>query len=236
MKSERRELLLFLLVFAAALTVRLLGLGKGLWLDELTSIEIVTTRTWHEMLGFLRHDLHPPLYFVLLKPWAALGSGEPFLRLFSVALNMIMLALIGIWLRAVSVRAAATGCALAAFLPVMIRFGQEIRPYSLLLLATAFTFCAVARAAAELDRPGYLAAAALRDEAAGAQRALRVDLVLMTSTDEMIMPELVWTRAAIQDDFARLFGAPVGTETLDRVEHIEYPALRSGSAKPSDRL
>lgn len=148
-KTPWREICSLSLILVSALILALPGMGKGLWLDELTTVEIVSRDTLGNMLGFLRHDLHPPLYFVLLRPWAALSTAEPFLRLFSLILNLATLSLIWIWIRrgTSSGGAAIIAGTLAAFLPVFIRFGQEIRPYSLLLFATAFTFFAASRSA-----------------------------------------------------------------------------------------
>jgi hypothetical protein len=56
------------------------GAGKSLWLDEAYSV-LVAKQNFSEMLASLRHDAHPPLYYLLLSTWTKLfGDGEIALR------------------------------------------------------------------------------------------------------------------------------------------------------------
>src|SRR5258705_3967471 len=56
------------------------GAGKSLWLDEAYSV-LVAKQHFSEMLVSLRHDTHPPLYYLLLSIWTKLfGDVEIALR------------------------------------------------------------------------------------------------------------------------------------------------------------
>jgi uncharacterized membrane protein len=62
---------LALIILAAAVLLRFWGLGdKNLWLDEAASWVVVTS-DWPEFWRVVKLDIHPPLYYLLLKGWVA---------------------------------------------------------------------------------------------------------------------------------------------------------------------
>ena len=71
--NPRTYAVLAVLVVLSALALRLIGLSKGIWLDEWLSIR---TSGSADLMGALRSYDHPPLYFVLLRAWSILGSDE----------------------------------------------------------------------------------------------------------------------------------------------------------------
>lgn len=120
-----------------ALGMRLLGLTKGIWLDEYASIALA----FHE--DFFRDQRifdHPPLYFFLLRVWSSFNTSEAFLRLPSVAFGIGTLIVLMQWVRRYSWFGSVLVGIVGATLPMMLRYSQEIRQYSLLLLATALAF------------------------------------------------------------------------------------------------
>lgn len=127
----------FIAILSLATTLRLLGLNKGIWLDEASSIDLITRV---DFLAGLRNYDHPPLYFVLLRLWATINTSEPFLRLLSVGLSLGMIITVMGWLRQYSDIASLLGGFLCATLPVMLEYAHEIRNYALLLWGTAFVF------------------------------------------------------------------------------------------------
>jgi 4-amino-4-deoxy-L-arabinose transferase-like glycosyltransferase len=129
-----------LTLLAAAL--RLYGLGQqSLWTDEAHTIMVAgiprspAVPPWHPR--DLLHVTQGPLFMGLAHYWARLvGTGEAALRLlpalFSIATVPLFLALAG---RLCGRRAAGFGGLLLAVSPFHVWYGQELRGYSLLMLA-----------------------------------------------------------------------------------------------------
>ena len=96
---------------------------------------------WGEMFELLARDNHPPLYFLLLRGWAAaFGQSDLALRSFSLVADLgtvVLVYLLGkkLWNEEVGLLA----MAIAAFSPPLIMYAQEARMYSL-------TTCLVAAA------------------------------------------------------------------------------------------
>jgi hypothetical protein len=110
-----------------------------LWFDEIFSVH-AARHTWGGLWRFAAADLiHPPLFYALLKLWTTAG-GESllWLRLFP-ALTSIA-ALVPLLLLARELRLGTQGTTLALLLLAsngyLIKYAQELRMYSLLLLLT----------------------------------------------------------------------------------------------------
>ncbi len=110
-----------------------------LWFDEIFSVH-AARHTWGGLLRFVAADLiHPPLFYALLKLWTAAG-GESllWLRLFPVLTSIA--ALVPLLLLARELRLGTQGATLALLLAAsngyLIKYAQELRMYSLLLLLT----------------------------------------------------------------------------------------------------
>jgi len=155
---ERHHRLLFYAVLLFALALRLLGLSKGIWLDEFSTLDLIASE---DLLRALQAYDHPPLYFVLIKLWSTIHGGEPFVRLLSVLFEVLTVAIIMIWIRRYSLPASLLSGLACAAMPEMLRFSQEIRGYSLLLLASAIAFYFASRIAFAPGRlVGYAGVAA----------------------------------------------------------------------------
>lgn len=120
-----------------ALAVRLCGLNKSIWTDEGSTLAVLHSAN---LLEALRNYDHPPLYFLLLKAWSVVSSADPFLRLFSVLLSAATVPVVMRWIAYYDCTAAILAGLCVALMPGMLASGHEIRGYSLLLLATAFSF------------------------------------------------------------------------------------------------
>lgn len=106
-----------------------------LWLDETLSANIATLGTG-DLLDALRHDGHPPLYYLLLHGWMALaGDGDVALRVLSGLLSVAALPLAYVAGRR---RGGRTGglavLLLVAVAPWSLRYATEVRMYSLVFL------------------------------------------------------------------------------------------------------
>ena len=139
-------------IVGAALCLRILGLNKGLWMDETYSVLTISADTLRAMLRTMRWGNQPPLYYVVLRFWSMLSTDEVMLRLLSVVLSLAVILIVMYLMKRYSPSAALfSGLVLAAF-PLVLRYSQEIRPYGLLLLATALAFCFASQIIAQPER------------------------------------------------------------------------------------
>jgi uncharacterized membrane protein len=64
--------------------------AQELWLDE-TYTSFVISLPLPEMINYILHDVHPPIYFLLLKSWASIFGYTPYsLRIFSLVLSCLV--------------------------------------------------------------------------------------------------------------------------------------------------
>jgi len=128
-------LILLLGLFAGARLWRLTA--ACLWFDEVFSIH-AARYGWAQMLRFVAADaVHPPLFYALLKVWIGIG-GESllWLRLLPVIISIACVVPFLLLCRELRLEAAETRLALLlmAVNGYLIKYAQEVRMYSLLLL------------------------------------------------------------------------------------------------------
>ncbi len=121
-------------ILALALVVRFYGLtSAAIWGDEGSSL-LLSQYAAADLWFHAAHDVHPPLYFFLLRGWIELfGDGIWSIRSMSAIPGVVVVGL-GIWLtRELSTfRAAVLAGVLLALFPSAVRYSQEVRMYSLL--------------------------------------------------------------------------------------------------------
>ncbi len=111
--------------------------ARTLWGDELFSLR-VADRGWIDLVrAAVRDVVHPPLFYILLKIWISIGGERPvWLRslpvLFSV-LSLIPTVLLS-WALGLSRKAFRLSLLLIACSGFLVRYGHELRMYSLLQL------------------------------------------------------------------------------------------------------
>jgi len=137
MHSERFYYWVAAGIVCASIGIRLIGLNRGMWLDEYSSLKVVLSQ---DFIGQLRAYDHPPLYYILLRLWHFICGSEEFLRLLSVIFGICTVIAIMKWMKSYSKLSSLLSGILCAVLPIMTRYSQEIRDYSLLLFATALSF------------------------------------------------------------------------------------------------
>ncbi len=115
---------------AIGLGLRLLNLTDSLWLDEAGSLSRASAS---DFWTAARSDVHPPLYFLLLRLGLKFTHSFAILRLFSVLCGVGLIALVLVLFRRKPVAATVLGVFVAG-LPELVRHSQELRPYSLLFL------------------------------------------------------------------------------------------------------
>ncbi|AZD45611.1 glycosyltransferase family 39 protein [Pseudomonas chlororaphis] len=121
-------------ILLLAATTRFYDLtAAAIWGDEGSSL-LLSRYGLSDLWVHAAHDVHPPLYFMLLRGWIALfGDGIFAIRSFSAWPGIVCVGL-GVWLVAQisSRRAAILAGFLLALLPTAVRYSQEVRMYALL--------------------------------------------------------------------------------------------------------
>jgi 4-amino-4-deoxy-L-arabinose transferase-like glycosyltransferase len=139
---ESRALLVLLAIMLLGAVLRFYGLGfQSLWSDELASWDISTRETISQVIGGVRGDDHPPLYFLILRfaQWI-FGDSEWALRLPSAFAGWLCIP--AIYLLGKRLYSEREGIVAALFLAVFwapIYFSQEARVYSMLILLSILT-------------------------------------------------------------------------------------------------
>ncbi len=138
---------------------------QPLWWDEGYSV-FFATESLAEMLSLTAQDIHPPLYYALLRFWILLfDSARPAVdRLLSVYTGVLAVPLLAILAYALTRRApvAVFSALLLAINPLHVYYSQEVRMYSLaLLLGLLSTYTLYKwRETAEVEPPQRLRLAA----------------------------------------------------------------------------
>lgn len=151
-----RETLLFtVLAFALSLLVRLPTLGKqSLWYDEVLTANVVAS-DWGAAIADRLQNGHFPTYFLLLKAMGLAGASDAMLRLPSAVFGSLAAALFTvIALRLGGRLAALASTLLFAFAPNLFYYGQEARPYGLMLFALGIASLAQIALLENRGRPG----------------------------------------------------------------------------------
>ncbi len=119
-------------------------LVREFWFDEAYSGNVVRM-PWREMFAMLQRDIHPPLYYMLLKLWGTMfGFGDIALRSFSVFIYAGFLATLFVLLKKITNNLPFALLSLVFFAanPFVLQYAQEARMYMLLafLVLLAFLF------------------------------------------------------------------------------------------------
>ena len=148
--------MIILLITLLGLVLRLILSGQSLWLDEAASV-VIASQSVGTLLQSLVGDFHPPLYYLLLKPWITIaGQTEWLLRLPGILIGTLTIPALFMLVKTIfnprgRVALAADPWGLrfklahlaALFLalnPLHIYYSQELRMYSLSALLAVLTW------------------------------------------------------------------------------------------------
>ncbi len=116
-----------------------------LWYDELFSLGVAELPSGDSLRRIIADHTNPPLFYVLLKGWMALGGdSDHWVRLLPCLLAMLLGAAL-VWLARevhVGARAGMLAVALAAASPLSVDLANEVRGYSLLALMACLSLAA----------------------------------------------------------------------------------------------
>ncbi|MGH7788747.1 MAG: hypothetical protein ACRERC_17890 [Candidatus Binatia bacterium] len=140
----RRHPLVICLPVQAALLFAALG-HLPIWGDEQSSLDRAAL-PYDEMARVLQTNVHPMLYFLLLRGWLALPwAAEPIVRARALSALIMLLATLAVdrcWLRRLDARSRAWFLALWTLSPALLLYGRMARSYSLQLLLACLTLAA----------------------------------------------------------------------------------------------
>jgi Dolichyl-phosphate-mannose-protein mannosyltransferase len=161
--ATRTQLVLTVLLVALYAAARLRGLtATCLWFDEIFSVH-AARHAWAGLWSFVAADLiHPPLFYALLKLWAAAGGDSLlWLRLFPALTSLLALVPFLLLARELELTRVETNAALLLMAAngYLIKYAQELRMYSLLLLLTTASLWLFARGLNSAPAPRKLFAA-----------------------------------------------------------------------------
>lgn len=122
-----------------AIVATVLGLfaigAKSVWVDEGISIAIARLPI-RQMLPYVAFkELHAAPYYLVLKPWLALGQSEAAIRSLSVVFGV--LAVVATWAIAKRYGVAFRAALLMAVLPALVEYMQQAKGYTMLAATSA---------------------------------------------------------------------------------------------------
>ncbi len=136
LQEERRWGLALFVIVGIAFVIRLWNLGTfSLWLDEVVTLRFAAL-PFDRLLGACAGDAeNVPLYAVVAFLGTRAGLAEPWIRLPFIIFGTAGIAVLMLWVRErLGTTAAVAAGAFAALSPFHVRYSQEMRAYSILLL------------------------------------------------------------------------------------------------------
>lgn len=134
---------LLFIILIIGFILRFAGIGTEFyWLDESVSVWLAQASFKTGLLDMVAHDVHPPMYMILLWGWAKFFGISPIAtRLLSTIFSLMSLYMIFlVGKRLFSERVGLVAAAILAFSPMDIYYAQETRAYSFLVLLTLVSF------------------------------------------------------------------------------------------------
>lgn len=113
---------------------------QPLWGDEGWSLYF-TAQSLPHLIALTAIDIHPPLYYLLLKTWLALaGLTAETARYFSVVSGVLLIPVVaGLGRRLIGRRVGIIAAGLTAVMPLAVYYAQEVRMYGLVALLGAMS-------------------------------------------------------------------------------------------------
>lgn len=162
--TQSRALAVLLLALAAGMLIwqGYFAVTSGyIWADEVFTLKLIR-HPWTELVALTAVDVHPPLYYLIVKAAVAL---TPFAPTIAVAklISLLPAVLLVVWAAVRALHGAAHPCAYALFavcvagMPSLTSYNLEIRMYSWGLLFVTACFVAAYHAATRGKRADWFA-------------------------------------------------------------------------------
>jgi len=119
---------------------------QPLWGDEGWSFYFAT-QSWSQLIALTAIDIHPPLYYLLLKFWLQISDISPEMgRFLSVMSGTLLIPVVfNLGKQLCNNKVALTATLLVTLNPLAIYYAQEVRMYGLVTLLAALSFYSFAR-------------------------------------------------------------------------------------------
>jgi len=134
-KTATAEWIAALGITSIAVTLHLVFMHNagGLWRDEISTLNLATLPDFIDVLHTLKIDSFPVFPFVAIRAWAAMGWGNADigLRIFGMLVGIAILGTFWFNASIFGRRSPLIGLVLIGFSPIVIRFGDSVRPYGL---------------------------------------------------------------------------------------------------------
>ncbi|HEY8999613.1 MAG TPA: glycosyltransferase [Candidatus Saccharimonadales bacterium] len=130
--ARHASALIFFASVAAGVIAACRNLAQSIWFDEAFTTGLIN-RSVHGLIQGTAHDVHPPLFYLVLKLWAgAFGHSIVTLRMFSVLCGAAAV-FFGLRLvkRLFGARAAVWAVPFAVLAPFLLRYDIEARMYAM---------------------------------------------------------------------------------------------------------
>lgn len=138
--KHRRFFVIFAPAFIGSIFIFLCftNLTRSIWFDESYSA-FLTRFDFFNITNLTSFDVHPPLYYFLLKIWGDIfGRSDIALRSLSVFFGALTILCFYLWLKyRYGLRVAILASLALALLPLFVRYGQEMRMYTLMTFFAA---------------------------------------------------------------------------------------------------
>lgn len=135
-QRNKRSLCIFgpVLISLVYIILCIVNLNQSIWFDESYGAYLVRFK-FSDIVHFTSVDVHPPLYYFLLKTWAHFfGFNIISMRLLSTMLGAGAILFAFKWLKyKYGAKVAFIGSLALATAPFIVRYGQEMRMYTLVL-------------------------------------------------------------------------------------------------------
>lgn len=133
-KESSAELFSYFTLIAVYLYLSIVNIGKfSIWFDEAFGTFLIKFN-FFDIAKYTAYDVHPPLYYWLLKIWSFIGKDEITLRLMSVFFGVIALTFGYLLVKKLfNKKIALFSLMFAVISPTLIRYSQEARMYTLIL-------------------------------------------------------------------------------------------------------
>jgi hypothetical protein len=140
--AAERVAVLLLMVFVVALHFKFLVNAGGLWRDETHSFNLANMPALKDVFDAQKIETHPVFMSLALRLWilAGFSTSDMKIRVFGLLVGLAILGAFWLNARLLGYKLPTIGILLLGLSPVIIRYGDSIRPYGLAMLFSLLAF------------------------------------------------------------------------------------------------
>jgi hypothetical protein len=140
--AAERVAVFLLMVFVVAVHFKFLVNAGGLWRDETHSFNLANMPGLRDVFDAQKIETHPVFMSLALRLWilAGFGTSDMKIRVFGLLVGLAILGALWLNARLLGYKLPTIGMLLLGLSPVIIRYGDSIRPYGLAMLFSLLAF------------------------------------------------------------------------------------------------